>query len=401
MPRMEGAVGTPDLYVNPDLDVDPDNLLPDMKQKYDNALLCYIVNKMDILNHDLIVKITSEFYTDSEVEIAKDLLFKLVPGMRNIKRKGHEKRTQNIVDMLTLLHKANPEDIPLFGIFDLSRLPPMDLNYVDVTTMTKDIKQIRTDMKDYEAQVKQIRIENINKDISSMKDNMNQMGNQLAEVLRLLVSSEPTKNKFNTMMPSDMKLPPSVHRMTPRSSRKLPRTPPLVTCEDGPGARPKVTSLQDPAPVRDYSQALLKPPKLLQPRQVSRDESLGVKDSDGGAPFKVVSYRRRQNQNMVVGKAKVKGKGLGGRGRFVSLFVSRFEPDVETEKVKQYVNGTFDVSFECEKLKTRYNSYASFNIYGYCSDTSKFYSAENWPENILVRRFYKASQPNVNDNGGD
>ena len=127
----------------------------------------------------------------------------------------------------------------------------------------------------------------------------------------------------------------------------------------------------------------LTPLKLLQSRHVSRDKSLDVKDSDGGVPFKVVSYQRRRNQNMVVGKAK--GKGLGGRGRFVSLFVSRFEPDVETEKVKQYVNSTFDVNFECEKHNTRYNSYASFNIYKYCSDTSKFYSAENWPENILVR----------------
>ena len=31
--------------------------------------LDYTVNKIDILNHDLVVKIISKFYTDSDVEI--------------------------------------------------------------------------------------------------------------------------------------------------------------------------------------------------------------------------------------------------------------------------------------------------------------------------------------------
>ena len=104
---------------------------------------------------------------------------------------------------------------------------------------------------------------------------------------------------------------------------------------------------------------------------------------------------------MVVGKAKTAQTGLVGRGRNVSLFVSRLDPEVETYKVKAHVNDTFSVSFECERLNTRYDTYSSFKVEGYCKDPSAFYDSENWPENVLVRRFFKPkAQNNIRDGAG-
>ena len=52
---------------------------------YENTLLCYVSHKMDIVPHEKLVKTVAEFYTDYEIKVAKDLVFKkLAKGKRNI-----------------------------------------------------------------------------------------------------------------------------------------------------------------------------------------------------------------------------------------------------------------------------------------------------------------------------
>ena len=402
---MADALGTrtPISYGNLDtLDVDQEDVNELLKQKHDNPLLCYLVNKIDLINQELLVKITSEFYTDAEIRSAKDLLFESVTtSVRNIKRTGAEKRAQNILDMLGILHKAKPEDIPLFGVFDLSRIPPLDLNYIDVTTISQDIKKIRSEMKDYDPQANQIKVANMSKDIISMKDTMSSMGQQLAEILKHLGSDNNRKEVVKEKDPTSelLKLPPQVRRKppTPSSSRKLPQTPLLMYSADGPGAIPKKNSM--PVPEMNYSQALAHPPKLVIPKNPVSKQSKQQTPEDGKGPYQLVSYKRKPDKTMVVGKAKTAQTGLVGRGRYVSLFVSRLDPEVETDKVKAYVNDTFSVSFECERLNTRYDTYSSFKVEGYCKDPSAFYDSENWPENVLVRRFFKPKTQNNIRNG--
>ena len=43
---------------------------------------------------------------------------------------------------------------------------------------------------------------------------------------------------------------------------------------------------------------------------------------------------------------------------------------------------------------TRYkcDTYFSFNIVRFCENTAGFYKCENWPENILVLKFYKPKE---------
>ena len=77
------------------------------------------------------------------------------------------------------------------------------------------------------------------------------------------------------------------------------------------------------------------------------------------------------------------------KGRFVSFFVSRLDPEVEVTQLQDYVKNQFNVEFNCEKLRTRYDSYSSFKIEGYCKDPKMFYDSSKWPENFLVKKFYK------------
>ena len=320
---MASALNTTNSYVNLELSSSQNDNISEgqLKMKHDNPLLCYLVHKMDIINQELLVKVASEFYTDLEVETAKELLFRTVStGVRNIKRKGSEKRTQNIIDMLGILHKTKEEDIPMFEVFDLTRLPSLDLNFIDVTTLSQDIKQIRSEIKDCEPQVNQQKIEVMSRDIVTMKDNMKLMEKQLTEVLKCLRSAPEGKLGDKNVTPSTLKLPPAMTQKTITPSRRLPRTPVFQhAAENGPGAIPK----EKPVPTQEmtYSKIVSQPTKLL---VQSEELSSGSKDEDDQMTFKTVSYKKqRRRDKAVVGKAKTAQAGLGGRGRFVSLCLFR------------------------------------------------------------------------------
>ena len=44
---------------------------------------------------------------------------------------------------------------------------------------------------------------------------------------------------------------------------------------------------------------------------------------------------------------------------------------------------------ECTKLKTKYDTYSSYKVEGYCKDPKILFESSKWPENILLKRFFK------------
>ena len=89
---------------------------------------------MDIIAHDKLVKIRGEFYIDEEIRTANDKVFG---------QKGTDKSFQNVADILYVLHKVEPSTLPRFGAFHLNRLPPLEMNDIDVTSMYKDVKRLK------------------------------------------------------------------------------------------------------------------------------------------------------------------------------------------------------------------------------------------------------------------
>jgi len=105
----------------------------------------------------------------------------------------------------------------------------------------------------------------------------------------------------------------------------------------------------------------------------------------------------------VVGKASNKKIKTVVTKRKVNVFVSRLSPDTSDSEVQSCAADTFaevcgsqlsDDCLHCEKLTTRYHSYASFWISFavdpdlYDTATTHLMSAETWPCGVLVRRYY-------------
>lgn len=66
-----------------------------------DEFLCFVQNKIDILDELSIVQICATSYTDAEVETAKRSLYSVCSdGSRNIQRKGDDKKKKCIKDVI-------------------------------------------------------------------------------------------------------------------------------------------------------------------------------------------------------------------------------------------------------------------------------------------------------------
>ena len=82
---------------------------------------------------------------------------------------------------------------------------------------------------------------------------------------------------------------------------------------------------------------------------------------------------------------KLKLKVYGGRS--LSVFISRLDPTVSIDELSLYIKSVHNLDANCEKLKTKYDSYASFKIEVVCNNASKFFNPENWLAGVYLRKF--------------
>ena len=77
---------------------------------------------------------------------------------------------------------------------------------------------------------------------------------------------------------------------------------------------------------------------------------------------------------------------------FAQASYSRLSPDTEEKEISDYAKAQFPLSshVECTKLKTIYNTYSSFKVVISGIPFKESFSLENWPEGVLVKRFYTA-----------
>ena len=115
-----------------------------------NELLCFLVNKLECMPADLLVKLICDFYDDKEIDAARECLFSLLPvsasAQRKVRRKGANKKSMTVQDMLHILLNTEVDDIPCFVARDLARLPPLTQDHFDLATVMRDVVNIRNDV---------------------------------------------------------------------------------------------------------------------------------------------------------------------------------------------------------------------------------------------------------------
>ena len=122
-----------------------------------NELLCFVSNRIDLLEVTILKKLCTETYSSEDILTAKDLLFAHCTNENvsldiNIqKRIGNDEDMRNLEDIVFMFLKMGKEHCPTFVAADLNKLPPIYLEHTDISPLLKTVTTLQRELKDLKA----------------------------------------------------------------------------------------------------------------------------------------------------------------------------------------------------------------------------------------------------------
>lgn len=114
-----------------------------------SEVLYFIQNKCALLPFDSVVTICSDFYTNSEVEQARLILVEQLAPRRITKhsdRSEDVKRRKTIHDLVKLCLDPTVQ-LPTFFSVDMSRIPSVGLQHVDISMLLQEVSALRAEVR--------------------------------------------------------------------------------------------------------------------------------------------------------------------------------------------------------------------------------------------------------------
>jgi hypothetical protein len=110
-----------------------------------NELLCFLQQKSTILMFDDLVSLATDFYSTDEIKGKLASVYNYVDH-RIPAYKGADKDRKIIADLLKLV--LNPDvKLPTFVALDLTRLPPVDVDHIDLSALLKELTLLRSEVR--------------------------------------------------------------------------------------------------------------------------------------------------------------------------------------------------------------------------------------------------------------
>ena len=107
-----------------------------------SELLCYIQDKMSSIDHELLIKTVSEFYTDIEIHDAKKLLFENCKETFRFKTYNKDAAKMDCRDMLNKLNEVGLDNCPSFVAKSMNQLPMTTPDAFNMAKLSKDIASV-------------------------------------------------------------------------------------------------------------------------------------------------------------------------------------------------------------------------------------------------------------------
>lgn len=319
-----------------------------------NPLLWYVHEQLKNVEVDTLIKVVSKFYSAESIEVAKTTIYvnftedkrprKL---QRKILRQGPHKSENNIKDIIDILHEMAASvgfEKPIFVTANTD-FPPLSLAEIDVPSMQYEILAIKKELNQLKATK------------ASEMCEITQMKKDIHELMSITKSKE--------ISPSN-----EMSACTSSSSDNISN---------------KETNNHK----QSYAQALVK--KNL-------DKESQFTDIIGGKQEGSWKTIKKTPKKTSVGKNK--GSHLKSVAPPAVVFLSRLDPSTKEEEIDSYVKNQFSElkKVECMQLKTRYETYSSFKVSLYGVSFKDSLLCENWPEGILVKRYFPPTNQTNQEN---
>jgi len=321
---------------------DADVVTSDVNTRNNNAcrseLLCFVLDKCNVMAFDHLSKICSDFYTEDEVIAGRHLLEQYTPT-RLTRRKGADRLRATVDDIIKVCLDPAIE-LPAFFAIDLSRLPPVEATHCDITAILRELQLLRHEVRQ----------------ISSLRE----------EVTNLKLCCTKYENDLQSLTEE-------------------------VKCLGGNGA--------DFPPLPKSDNITTATPAGAVPMN---DHSAANRLKSAIASGAIVRSSQKKGKSVVGKSVNPKLQAIKSvmTTRKVDIFVSRLHPLTAASELADCVNTSkTDISVHdivCNKLNSKYEDlYSSFHveITVDSADLKRavdlFMSADSWPVGIFVKRFFK------------
>lgn len=347
----------------------------------EDEFLNFLAVKIKTMTQDELVLVASNTFNSEWIESSKKVLFELCPDtkQRCVGFKGNQKDANNIKSCLKVLNECG-DKIPRFVSHYLDELPPVTFNNLDVSSLLSKMERIYSEISTLRHAVK------LQADVSETLHSVTAtLGCRVDAAERRLESSTGGRliipageNKEELAKgsapgfhagPTGVKVPTS-----PRTKLSFGDGGACVEAGIGSGT---MTRCPTPGGTMDNS------PKWSRVVKKARRKT----EAEGQIASRAGKPERRVTKPIV-------GTGAQGtirviRTKLVSVFATKFSPDLDAETLSEYLSGQIGRSVNCQRIVTAGNRYSSFKVSAECNEVNEMYKPELWPEGSIVRRYYE------------
>lgn len=340
-----------------------------------NELLCYMVAKIDSVPTEILTRLVDENFTDAEVDAAKNLLCEHVDeSIKAGPKRGQKKKKHDLDDIVKMLVLCDRSNLPKFVALELSKLPPISIDCIDVSSIMR-----KQQLQDVE---------------------MAQLKDLVHEILAVTVE---TSKRVETSLLSNPRSSPSA---VPVSGSEPPATavgePALPSAGPGEPALPPAGPGEARATGPTYSEVVRnaitsedtdgwslanrkKRTKMPTPKKPGNNQGQRSPSNATGS-----SQQMRQTvKKAVIGSKKTGPIKAVATVKRLSVFMSRLPPGTGEDAIKSYVleqTGAEEVT--AQKLKTKFNTYESYRLDITNPSCDNILDPELWAQGLVVRRFF-------------
>lgn len=394
-----------------------------------NELLCFLQCKIDVMDEISLVQICESNFKEADISIAKNILFEAA-NCRST-RKGDGKNKRLLSDIIKVLKKTEPASLPTFVAKDLYRLPPVTFDYVDVTSLLKDIlvlkQSIHCVQTDY---VKSSELFQIQQEIDNIKTIQHQQQNEQHNITAKFCNGSFSNNEAKrvaTTSPLPQLASTTAHAPCSASPTPLPFLTPAQSGIAAPPTSP-VRERAEPCPApappllpaRSYAPDHVTPTAdgtenaiTTKPAELTRtnnnnqytertDTPLNTEELKGTNFEKVHlddsyitilnkkkknTYKSHKNYNQQ-GKAILNSSKIKIVPKLSYIYASRFDKNTTDNDICDFIKENGHTVEKVEKLvQYKETAFSSFKVTVNQDQESIFLSPEFWPRGVEYRKY--------------
>ncbi len=341
---------------------------------------------------DHVVNLCSEFYSNESINAAKNTLLHSVKDIKHrlSDKRGPNKGRDEMRDIAVVLYSTELRNMPTFVARDLSNLPPLAANDLDVTKVAQEVA-------------------NVKQDIKLLCETQSTLAKLLQESIH---SSQPlnlkdtsTEHPVPPVVPTLDDLPSNHSAVTDGPDDFLLLDYTSCSNDSGDNSNTEKASLQDDNEFAHAYQEVSEhgscshASKQVTPHWQAperRDYNTRRRTS---SPAPGRRYQRKPTGVIYAtgstmdikaahGANPRQDSGLQRNRTITGVFITRLTPRLTSRQIENYIKRETGLKVRPEKLETKYDSYSSFYIPANSQVRSMLLDGSLWPSGALLKPFY-------------